>query len=84
VDIDSAVLGLGDDQETVLGLAADHSGLCRFEDENGLDYRPVWKYIKRLVDGSLERAQNERTLISLRVPNDDVTGAETVGGQRGE
>lgn len=78
------MLGLGDDRETVLGLEADHSGLCRFENENGLDYRPVWKSIKRLVVDSVERAQNERTLIGLRVPNNDVTEAETVGGLRGE
>lgn len=82
--MDSAILGLPDDRETALGLEADHSGLCRFADEHGLDYRPVWKSIKSLVMRSLEKAQELAALNELRAPDGMVAQMEIFGGLAGE
>jgi hypothetical protein len=70
VEKDSAVMGLSRDRETVLGLAADHSGICKFEDAEGLDYRPVWKLIKKLVDNALKEVEINRALSEMNVPGE--------------
>ena len=57
MDEDSARLGLASTREKVRGINADHAGICRFADKDGLDYKPAWKNIKILVDGAIARAQ---------------------------
>ena len=63
------MLGLGDDRETVLGLPADHSNICKFDSQDGLDYRPVWKYIKRLAERASQKREQEESLKSLEAPS---------------
>jgi hypothetical protein len=65
-------MGLGDDRETVLGLAADHSNICRFETANGEDYRPVWKSIKLLANNAVKHAHEINSMEQITIPQGDV------------
>jgi hypothetical protein len=66
-------MGLGDDRETVLGLAANHSTICKFEDANGEDYRHVWKSIRLLANNAIKQAQQLRALEKVRTPESATT-----------
>lgn len=65
----------------VMGLDADHSSICKFENQGDDDYSPVWRSIKRLIDRSMLKAQEEKELLSLTAPAHDTTEPVGLSGE---
>ena len=59
VEKDSARLGLTGERETRIGLAADHSNICRFESQDSDSYVTVSMAIRRLVDQAIKTASKQ-------------------------
>lgn len=68
VDKESAVLGLPGEREVKHGLHADHSNICKFKDEDGEDFRPVWQEIQALVEDAVKHAAQLRSLAKAVTP----------------
>jgi hypothetical protein len=69
VERDSAVLGLPGEREIKYAMHADHSNICKFADEDGQDYRPVWQEVQALVEDAVLAVENAERLQSLVPPN---------------
>ncbi|TVY82002.1 Protein SERAC1 [Lachnellula suecica] len=66
VERESAVLGLPGEREIKINMHADHSNICKFEDENGEDFRPVWQAIQGLVEAAVKNAEQLAALASAQ------------------
>lgn len=61
-------------------MHADHSSICKFEDENGQDYRPVWQEIQALAEDAILAAENAERLRALERPTIQV-GQQPIGSE---
>ncbi|KAI9884217.1 MAG: glycine hydroxymethyltransferase shm1 [Watsoniomyces obsoletus] len=68
VDDHSAILGLK--EEVRYRIHADHSGMCKFTERGGTDYKRVMKAMRRLTNGlSVSGGGEEGQQLVLHVPN---------------
>jgi hypothetical protein len=56
------VLGLPGEREIKVSMHANHSNICKFEDENGEDFRPVWQAIQGMVEAAVKNAEQLKAL----------------------
>jgi hypothetical protein len=63
------VLGLSGEREIKYAMHADHSSICKFEKEDGDDYRLVWQEIQALVEDAVKNSERLKLLKASSVPH---------------
>jgi hypothetical protein len=53
-------------------MNADHSNICKFESEEGEDFRPVWQEIQALAEAAVKNVEQLRELESARTGQHNV------------
>ncbi len=62
------MLGLSGEREIKYAVHADHSSICKFEKEDGDDYRLVWQEIQALVEDAVKNSERLKLLEASSVP----------------
>jgi len=81
VERNSAVLGLPGEREIKIDMHADHSNICKFEDEDGQDFRPVWQEIQALIEAATKNAEQLKELASVSGAQHNMQAATQVAAR---